>query len=68
MGEFKSYDSQDRYSIHNARLTKDATVTPGNKGNMVRITFVSTSRNDRHSDLWVEANIGDFQSGMAEFL
>lgn len=66
--EYKKYDSQDSYNCHNARLTKDATVTPGNKGDMVRITFVSTCRSDRYSDLWIEANVSDFNAPMAAFL
>lgn len=66
--DYKKYDSQDNYNIHNARLTKDATVNEGTKGPMVRLTFVSTSRNDRHSDLWVEATVNDFQASMATYL
>lgn len=66
--EFKSYDSQDRYSIHNARLTKDAEVRDGTKGPMVRLTFVSTCRGERHSDLWIEATVSDFNSAMAAHL
>jgi single-stranded DNA-binding protein len=66
--EYKSYDSADCYEIHNARLTKDATVIKTEKGMMVRLSFASTCRSDRYETLWVEATVGDFQSGLAQHL
>src|SRR5689334_6537217 len=66
--EYKKYDSQHGYNIHNARLAKDADVKPGNKGPMVRLTFVATSRSDRHSDMWWEATVSDFNAPMAAHL
>lgn len=68
MGEFKSYDSQATLEIHNARLTKDADVKDGDRGKMVSITFVITSRNERDSELWVEAQVNDFQAELAAHL
>ena len=66
--EFKRYDTNDTYDIHNARLAKDADVRRTEFGLMVRITFVSTCRSDRYEDLWVEANISDYHSGLAQWL
>lgn len=68
MADYKKYDSQDRYSIYNATLAKDPRITEGNNGTMVSLTFVSNSRSDRHTDLWVEANVGDFQTALARYL
>lgn len=66
--EYKRFDSLDRYEIHSARLTKDAESRDGDHGKMVRVTFVSTCRSERYENLWVEANVQDFQCGVAEYL
>ncbi len=66
--EFKSYDSSDKYRCNGVRLAKDAESRDGDHGKMVRLTFVSTSRKDAHSDLWVECNVADFQAEAASFL
>lgn len=66
--EYKRFDSQDRYEVHNAKLTKDAESRDGEHGKMVRVTFVSTCRSERYENLWVEANVQDFQAGIAEYL
>ena len=59
---YKKYDSQDRYQIAGARLTADPVVNEGIHGKMVRLSAVSTSRNEKHSDLWLEINVGDFHA------
>lgn len=69
--EYKNYDSNDRFKQCGVRLTKDAEVRDGANGKMVRLTFVSTSRNKGKNgidDLWVEANVNDFQAEAASFL
>lgn len=67
--EFKKYDSEDNYECLGVRLAKDAEVRDGaNDTQMVRLTFVSTSRNEADSDLWVEANVADRQADLAAFL
>jgi single-stranded DNA-binding protein len=66
--EFKNYDSSDCYEIHNARLSADAKVITTEGGRMVKLTFASTCRNDRYETLWVEATVGDWQSGLAMHL
>lgn len=66
--EYKKYDSADKYRMAGVRLAKDAESRDGDHGKMVRLTFVSTSRKEAHSDLWVEANVGDFQAELASFL
>lgn len=68
--EFRKYDSDDMMIAHNVRLAKDAQVIPTNsdKGQMVKLTFVSTSKSDRHEDLWVEATITDWDADKAALL
>lgn len=66
--EFRRFDSLDRYEIHSARLTKDAEVRDGEHGQMVRVTFVSTCRSERYENLWVEANVQDFQCDIAAYM
>src|SRR5690349_18606911 len=69
MTEFKKYDSQDRYEVHNARLAKDPKVWDGGeKGKLVTLTFVSTSRSEKSVDLWVDAKVGGFNGELASFL
>lgn len=65
--EYKSYDTQDQLTIHNARLAKDAQVIEGGEKPLVKLTFVITSRSDRHSDMWVEATVQDRNSDLASF-
>lgn len=66
--EYKRFDTSDAYEIHHARLTKDAEVRDGDRGQMVRLTFVSTCRSERYENLWVEANVQDFQADIAAFM
>lgn len=69
--EFKAYDSNDLYECCGARLAKDAEVRETANGRMVRLTFVSTSRRAGENgieDMWVEANVNDFQSDLAAHL
>ena len=66
--EYKKYDSQDRYEIHNARLAKDPKVWEGEKGKLVTLTFVSTSRSEKSLDLWVDAKVGGFNADLASYL
>lgn len=63
--EYKKFDTHDIFTIHNARLAKDATVIEGGEKPMVKLTFVVTSRSDRHSDMWVEATVQDRNSDLA---
>jgi hypothetical protein len=66
--EYKKYDTQDKLRIAGARLAKDAESRDGTHGKMVRLTVVSTSRKDQHSDLWLEINVGDFHAEAASHL
>lgn len=66
--DYKKYDSQATFIVHNARLTEDATVLEGGDEPMVKLKFVCTSRSDRHSDMWVEVTVGRGQSGLARYL
>ncbi len=68
MTEFKKYDSQTTFIGHNMRLTKDADVKEGQKGKMVSLTVVSTSRNDKDSDMWIEVLVSDFHAELAAHL
>lgn len=66
--EYKKYDSEDKYECCGVRLAKDAEVRPGANGDMVTLTFVSTSRSEGDEDTWVSANINDRQVGAAAYL
>lgn len=65
--EYKKYDSQAEIIMHNARLTKDAQVIEGEKP-LVKLSTVCTSRRDRHSDMWLEITVRDFDSAFASYL
>lgn len=68
--EFRKYDSQDNYTIHNARLTADAQVIPtdSDRPPMVKLKFASEHRSDRYETLWVEATVADRHAGLARYL
>lgn len=66
--EYKKYDTNDKVRFAGARLAKDAESRDGEHGKMVRLTVVSTSRKEAHSDLWLEVNVGDFHAEAASFL
>jgi single-stranded DNA-binding protein len=69
--EFKNYDTSDRLHFVGARLAKDAEVRETKGGKMVRITAVSTSRNEGNNGIvpmWIEFNVNDFQADLAEHL
>lgn len=66
--DYKKYDSEDSYRIEGVRLAKDADVKETGSGNLVTLTFVSTSRNDGDSDLWIEAKVADRQADLAAHL
>lgn len=68
MTEYRKFDSSAKYIIHNARLAKDAEVKETEKGKLVRLTFVDTSRNDADSDMWIEATVQDRNADFAAFL
>jgi single-stranded DNA-binding protein len=71
MSEFKKFDSDDKYLNHSARLTKDPEVFPSKdptKPPMVRLTFVSTSRQEKSKDIWIEAKVRDRDANIACFL
>jgi single-stranded DNA-binding protein len=68
MPEYKRYDSEDNYTCEGVRLAKDPEVKEVGDGNIVTLTFVSTSRNEGDSDLWVEAKIADRQADLAAYL
>lgn len=69
MGEdFKKYDTEDTFEIAGVRLAKDAETREVGDSNLTTLTFVSTSRADSDSDLWVEAKVADRQSDLAAFL
>lgn len=66
--EYKKYDSQAGFEMHNARLAKDAQVIEGGDRPLVKLTTVCTSRSERHSDMWVEVTVADRQSDFAKYL
>lgn len=66
--EYKRYDSQAGFWMQNARLAKDPQVIEGGEKPMVKLTFVLTSRSDRHEDTWVEVTVNDRQSDLAAAL
>jgi hypothetical protein len=69
--EKKVYDTDDRWMSYNVRLTKDAEVFPSKdpeKPPMVRLTFVSESRQAADSAMWIEANPTDRQADLCGFL
>lgn len=66
--EYKKFDSQAGTWVQNARMAKDAQVIEGGEKPMVKLTFVLTSRSDRHSDLWVEATVQDRQASLASYI
>jgi hypothetical protein len=69
--EYRKFDSDDKFTIFNARLAKDAEVFTGSdpsKPPLVRITFVSTSRLEKAKDLWVEAKLRDYDSNLGAHL
>jgi hypothetical protein len=68
MTEYRKYDTTAGYEAHNIRLTKDADVKDGANGQMVSITFVDSSRNDRDVDMWIEAQVSDFQAALGACL
>lgn len=65
---FKKYDSNDSYTAHFARLTKDADIKAFDDREIVRITFVSSSRKDAHADMWIDATATDFQADLVKHL
>ncbi len=67
-GEFKKYDSADKYRQAGVRLTADASTREGEHGKMVRLSFTSESRKEQHKTLWVECNVCDFNAEAASFL
>jgi hypothetical protein len=68
MEEFKRFDSHAQFSMHNARLAKEPQIIKAGDGEMVKLQVVCTSRNDRHSDLWVEVTVRDGNGDLAKFL
>ncbi len=66
--EKKQYDTMDRFEMMGARIQKDAEVTTGDRGKMVRLTILSTSRRERNSPAWFEVNVSDFQAEIASYL
>lgn len=69
MGEdYKKYDTEDTFEIAGVRLAKDAETRDVGDTALTTLTFVSTSRAESDSDLWVEAKVADRQSDLAAFL
>lgn len=68
MAEFKLYDSSDKYRMRGVRLAKDPRVNDGEYGKQTSLTFVSTSRKEKHKEMWWTANVHDFQADIAAFL
>lgn len=63
-GEYKKYDTDDKYQNWNARLTKDVETS----GDMLRITFVSESKAESDEPIWISATPQDHQKELAKFL
>lgn len=66
--EYRKYDAQAGFWMQNARLTKDPMIIEGGDKPLVKLTFVCTSRSERHSDLWVEVAVNDRQADLASYL
>lgn len=63
--EYKKYDTEDSWVIHNGRLTADAEWITDEA---VKVTMVSTSRNDNDADIWVDIILGGGQADYASRL
>lgn len=50
--EYAKYDTDARAEYFNVRLTKDAQRV---NDKFVKVTFVSTSKNDKDEDMWIDA-------------
>lgn len=69
MAEYRKFDSSSKYINFGARLTKDAETRKLQDGKeLVRISFVDTSRHENDQDMWFEATPGDRQTGLAKYL
>ncbi len=68
MTDYKKYDSDDKYLIHNARLAKDPKVFENDNGKLVLLTFVSSSRREEHEEIWITAKVGGRNAELASFL
>jgi len=66
--ERKKYDSQAGIWMQNAYLAKDPQIIGGGDKELVKLTFVLTSRSDRHSDTWLEVAVQDRQADLAKYL
>lgn len=65
MSEKKKYDSQAVLTVHNAYLTADAkAISP----EFTKLRTVLTSRQEKHSDLWVEIIPRKFDANIASYL
>lgn len=68
MSEYKKYDSNDEFRISGVRIAKEPRVFEGEHGKLVALTFAVTSRKDKHKDIWMTANVNDFQADIASYL
>ncbi len=68
MSEYKKFDTQDTFTIHNARVAKDVKVFEGDRGKSVQVTFVCTSRQEADKDIWLTAKIADRDADLASYL
>lgn len=71
MSEFKKYDSDDKFTAYHVRLTKDAEVFPSKdpqRGPLVKLTFVSSSRREGTKDQFVECKVRDRDANAAQYL
>lgn len=59
--EFGKYDTEDNWIGHNLRLTDDAREIAED---LIKITVVSTSRNENDADMWIDILLG---GGQAEY-
>ena len=71
MSEYKTYDSDDTFTMHHAKLVKDAEWRTGgssDKGGFAKLTFVSTSKREGDEKLWIEVLAPDSQADVARNL
>lgn len=55
-GEYKSYDTACNSAFYNVRLAKDPETFTAGTTELVKLTFVRSSRNDRYRDVWITAS------------
>lgn len=68
MSEFKKFDTQTTSAYFNVRLAKDAEVKDFGDNKLVKLTFVSSSRQEADEEMWIEANPSRRDGVLASYL